>query len=228
MPDKTKKIVIFGATNYSEMVCDYFEEFTEYHVVAFTVNREFITKDSYYGKRLVCFENIEAIYPPNECDLFIAVGSSRLNKVREILYNIAQQKGYNLPSFIHPNAYIAPKVSIGKNCMIMECAKVLTRTVLGNNIIIWPSGFVSHNNIIKDNAYIVGQTNGFDEIGENCFLGAGAMIADHIRVAKNNFITMSAVVRKNTEENSIYEGFPARKREGITALDFFDKINNRG
>ena len=52
------------------------------------------------------------------------------------------------------------------------------------------------------------------------FLGAGAMIADKIKIASYNFITMSAVVRKNTEEDAIYEGIPAKKREGIKATFF--------
>lgn len=223
---KNKKLIIFGNTNYSEMVCDYFEKYTEYEVALFTVESNYRNGDFFYNKQIVDFETIETKYSPKDYDMFIAVGSSQLNKVRERFYNLAIHKGYNLATFIHPDAYIAPKVTIGKNCIVMECSTILRGTSIGDNVIIWPRAFISHDNIVKNNAYIVGSTNGFCEIGENCFLGAGSMIADHLKIAKDNFITMSAVVRKDTKENSIYEGFPAKRREGITATRFF-KISKK-
>ncbi len=219
---KTKKLIIFGNTSYSEMVCDYFTEYSEYEVVCFTVHQNYIQDNIFYNKKLINFEYIQNEYPASEYEMFIAVGSSNLNKIRENIFNQAIEKGYKLATFIHPDAYIAPKVSIGKNCIIMECARILTRSIIGDNTIVWPSAFISHDNIIKNNCYIVGATNGFCEIGENCFLGAGAIIADKIKIAPYNFITMSAVIRKNTEEDSIYEGIPAKKRQGISAT-FFSK-----
>lgn len=221
---KTKKLIIFGNTNYAEMVCDYFEGYSEYEVVCFAVNNSYKQSEVFYNKELVDFEDIEKKYSPNAYEMFIAIGSSNLNKNREIIYKQAIEKGYNLATFIHPDAYISDKVSIGKNCIIMECARILRKTIIGDNVIIWPSAFISHDNIIKNNCYIVGATNGFCEIGENCFLGAGSMIADKVKIAPNNFITMLAAVRTNTEEDSIYEGIPAKKRQGISATFFAKRL----
>lgn len=217
---KTKKLIIFGNTNYSEMICDYFEEYTEYEVCAFTVHEKYKKVDSYYGKLNISFEEITNVCNPSEYDMFVAIGSLRLNKVRADICKQAIQKGYNLATFIHPDAYIGSKVTIGKNCVIMECCKILSRTTIGDNVVVWPIAFISHNNVIKDNVYIVGSTNGFCEVGENTFIGAGAMVADKVKIAKDNFITMSAVVRMDTEEDSIYEGIPAKKRERISATKF--------
>lgn len=222
--NKTKKLIIFGNTNYAEMVCDYFSEYSEYEVVCFTVNKNYRQGDTFYNMKIVDFEEIEKYYSPSEYDMFIAVGSSNLNQIREKIYHQAIEKGYNLATFIHPNAYVAPKVSIGKNCIIMECARICTRTVIGDNVIIWPSAFISHNNVVKNNCYIVGATNGFCEVGENCFLGAGAMVVDKVKIAPYNFITMCAAVTKNTEEDSVYQGAPAKKREGISATRFAKHI----
>ena len=221
---KNKKLIIFGNTNYAEMVCDYFVEYSEYEVACFTVHKKYKQGETFYNKKIVDFEDIENYYSPTEYEMFIAVGSANLNKVRETIYNQALEKGYKLATFIHPDAYVNSNVSVGKNCIIMECARIMSRTVIGDNVIIWPSAFISHNNIIKNNCYIVGATNGFCEVGENCFLGSGAVIADNVKVAKDNFITMAAAVRKNTDEDSIYEGIPAKKRLGISATFFAKKI----
>lgn len=225
--EKKKKLIIFGNTNYAEMVFDYFNDFSEYEVVAFTVDGKYMTSDTFYDKPLVSFDDIENIYPPSMYDIFVAVGSSKLNSVRALIFGRVKEKGYYCPSFIHPDAYVGPKVSIGENCIFMECSKTLTRSIIGNNVIVWPIGFISHNCIVRDNAYIVGSVNGYGEIGENCFLGAGAMVADKVVIAKDNFITMSAVVRTNTIPDSVYEGIPAKRRENISACRFADIISRR-
>lgn len=220
-----KKLIIFGNTKYAEMVCDYFTEFSQYEVVAFTVDAAYINGDIFYGKPLIDFANIEKLLPPSEYDMFIAVGSTKLNHVRARICAAAREKGYKLPTFIHPDAYVSPKVTIGENCILMECCHVMRNCKIGNNVIIWPHGWISHDNIIHDNAYIAGLTNGFCEIGKNCFLGAGAIIANHVSIANDNLIAMAAAVRRSTEENSIYEGNPATKRPGITALEFVETKN---
>lgn len=218
--EKTKKLIIFGNTNYAEMICDYFEEYSEYEVCLFTVDGKYKEGNEYYGKKIVDFENIENVYKPEDYDMFVAVGSSRLNKVREDICKRAMEKGYNLATFIHPNANVSTKVKVGKNTILMEFCRVLQRTEIGDGVVIWPNAIVSHNNTIKDYAYIVGSTNGFCEIGENCFLASNATIADRVKVAKDNYIAMAAAVRKNTEENSVYDGNPARKNQHISAIDF--------
>lgn len=221
-----KKLIIFGNTNYAEMVCDYFEEYSEYKVCLFTVDSKYRKSEEYYGKKIVDFEDIEKNYPPSKYDMFIAIGSSNLNKIREDACKRAIRKGYNLATFIHPKANISSKVKIGKNCILMEFCRVLQRTAIGDGVIIWPCAFISHDNIIKDYCYIVGSTNGFCEVGENCFLAGGVFIADKVKIAKDNFLAMGAIVRKNTEENSVYEGNPAKKRQGITAIKFARLLAN--
>ena len=218
---KNKKIVIFGNTLLAQTVCDYFTVFSEYEVVAFTVDKQYIQDSTFYDHTIAPFEDIEILYPPSEYDLFVAVGSSKLNAVRATIFKQAKAKGYYLPTFIHPLAYIAPHVTIGENCLIMEYARVLTRSKLENNIIIWPGGSVSHDCVIHDNAYIVSGMGGFCEIGENSFIGMSSTIADHVVVAPNSFITMGTVIRKNTKENSIYTGNPAKRNKYVSAIDYF-------
>lgn len=210
---KTKKLIIFGNTLFAQTVCDYFTTHSEYDVVAFTVDEKYIQGNSYYNHQLVAFENIETVYSPNEYDLFVAVGSSRLNSVRENVFNRAKEKGYNLPSFVHPLAYVAPHATIGENCLLMEFAQVMTRSKVGNGVIIWYSVLVNHDNTINDFAYIVGNTAGFTEIGKRTFLGIGGYVGDHIKVGDDNFIAMGSIVRKSTLNNSFLSGNPANEKK---------------
>lgn len=222
--NKNKKIIIFGIGEYAMSVCDYFTEFTAYDVVGFTVDAAYIKSDKFYAHKLIAFDKIEKSYSPKEYEMFIAVGSSRLNYLRADFYRKAKEKGYRLATFIHPLAYVAPHVTVGDNCIVMENSQIMTRSHIGNNVVIWPGASVSHDCTVKDNCYLVGGMGGFCEIGENCFLGMRAIIADHLTIAKDNFITMASVIRKNTQENSIYDGFPAKRNKYVSALDYFANI----
>lgn len=218
--DMKNKLIIFGNSSYANMAYDYFNEFSDYQVVAFTVNKKYKQSNTHRGLPLIAYEELDNFISCEDYDLFIAVGSSKLNATRENIYKEAKLKGITFATFIHPHAYLAPHVTIGENCMIMECSRILRGTRIGNNAIVWPSAFVSHDNHIGDNCYIVGSTNGFCSIGKNCYIGSGAVIGDKVKIADYNLIAMGAVVRSNTDTNSIYEGNPAKKRRGVSATRF--------
>lgn len=217
---KNKKLVIFGNTLFAQTVCDYFTDYSDYEVVAFTVNRQYIQDSMYYNHVLVPFEDVQATYPPSEYDLFVAVGSSKLNAVRAEIIKRAKEKGYYLPTFIHPLAYIAPHVTIGENCLIMEYARILNRSKIGDGVIAWSTCVISHDNVVESFCYLVGQTCGFCHIGGFSFLGMGALIADHVKVAINNFIAIGTIIQSNTINDSVYTGNPGKKKNNISAQKY--------
>lgn len=221
---KNKKLIIFGNSPYASMVYDYFDLESDYEVVAFTVNECYISAPFFRDKPVVPFENIELMYSPSEYDMFIAVGSKNLNQTREHFYLEAINKKYSLASFVSPRASIGHKVKVGKNCIIMEGSWVLYNSTIGDDCIVWPGAFISHDNTVYQHSYIVGRTNGFCTIGRNCFIGAGSMIADRVKIASYNFITMSAIINKDTQENSLYSmdlnQTYAKKVPRITAVNF--------
>ena len=51
-------------------------------------------------------------------------------------------------------------------------------------------------------------------------MGVNSCTSARIKVAKDNFIAMGAVVNKNTREDSIYMGNPA-KNQNISAKKYF-------
>ena len=110
---KNKHLVIFGNTHFAEMVCDYFDSTSEYHVDAFTVDEKYIESKELNNRPVVAFENILELYSPDRYDMFVAIGSSKLNLVREMVFNKVKEKGYYCPTYIHPTAYVAPKVKLG-------------------------------------------------------------------------------------------------------------------
>jgi UDP-N-acetylbacillosamine N-acetyltransferase len=48
-------------------------------------------------------------------------------------------------------------------------------------------------------------------LGDHCFVGAGAVIIDKVKIGSNVFIGANAVVLKDISEAGTYVGNPARK-----------------
>ena len=69
-----KKIVIFGLGEIAEIAHYYFRHDSHFTVCAFTVDSDYINRNSFCELPVVAFENIEEKYPPGEYDMFIATG----------------------------------------------------------------------------------------------------------------------------------------------------------
>ena len=79
----SKKLVIFGFGDIAEIAHYYFKTDSDYEVVAFTLDAEYITETEFCGLPVVPFEELTAQYAPNEYELFIALSYARLNEVRK-------------------------------------------------------------------------------------------------------------------------------------------------
>jgi len=214
MKEKNKKLVIIGAGEFAEIAYEYFSDFSDYEVVAFTVEKAFINKSELFGLPIVPFEEIEKDYPPDKYKTFVAITYTQLNRVRERLYKQAKKKGYKFVTFIHPTVFLGRDVKIGENCFIFEYNNIQRKVKIGNNVIIWAKNHIGHQSIIKDNCYLASGViiSGYCEIGENSFLGVNCSLNDKIKISKDTIIGNGAIVIKDIEEpGGVYVGNPARR-----------------
>ncbi|MCY7361589.1 MAG: sugar O-acyltransferase, partial [Ignavibacteria bacterium] len=71
---KTKKLIIIGNTSNARLAKYFFETDSEFAVKAFSVNKEYITESEFVDLPVTPFEEIKKNYPPEEFELFVAVG----------------------------------------------------------------------------------------------------------------------------------------------------------
>ena len=218
---KNKKLIIIGTGETANLAYQYFTYDSEFEVIAFSVNKQYIKEDTFLNHPVVEFENLEKIYPPDKYMVFVALASGKLNRDRIKMYNLAKEKGYKFASYVSSKAFVWHNVEIGENCFILENNTLQPFTKVGNNVIMWSGNHLGHQSQIKDNCFITSHVVicGCTTINENCFLGVNSTIADCVIIKKDNFIAMGAVVNKNTKENSVYIGNPAKRVE-ISALEY--------
>ena len=209
---KDKKLFIVGTGEIANIAHEYFLYDSDYDVVGFAVNKEFINQDSFKGLPVVAIENILDIYRPDKYYAFVAFGNGMLNYQRTRMYKYLRSIGYKFASYISSRAFVWNNVKIGENCFILEDNTLQPFVEVGNNVVMWSGNHLGHSSVIKDNCFITSHVviSGLCEIGENTYMGVNSAVADRLVIAKDNYIAMGAMVNKSTAENSIYTGNPAQ------------------
>jgi len=207
---KTKKLVIAGNTSNARLARYYFDIDSDYEVAAFAVNKEYVKEDSFEGLPLTALEDIEKKYPVSEYELFIAVGYTDMNKIREKLYYYCKEKGYTLANYISSRCSFLTQFPTGDNCFILEDNTIQPYVRIGNNVVLWSGNHIGHDVKIEDHNFISSHVviSGFVTVKRNCFIGVNATIRDAITIAPETLIAAGAIIMKDTEEKGVY--LPAR------------------
>lgn len=204
---RARDIVIVGAGETAEIAYEYFTFDSEHSVVAFSVEQEYLQQTTLHGLPVVPLETLEQQFSPESTLVFVAVSSTKLNRVRTRLYQQLKERGYRFASYISSRAFVWRNAEIGENCFIFEDNTIQPFVKIGNNCVLWSGNHIGHNTVIRDNCFIASHVvvSGFCEIGENCFLGVNSTVINNITVAKDCFIGAGALIQKDTEEGKVYQ-----------------------
>jgi sugar O-acyltransferase (sialic acid O-acetyltransferase NeuD family) len=207
-----KPLVIFGTGHIATMVHFYLTHDSPFEVVAFTADRTHIRDEAFLGLPVVPFDEVIESYPPNSYSMFIAIGFSRMNKVREARYHEAKEAGYELATYVSSKATTWPGSVIGDNCFIMEDVIVHPFVEIGNDNIIWSGSHIGHGSVVKDHCFVSPRTaiSGYVTVERNCFFGTNSTIRDQVTIARECVIGAGAVILKDTRERGVYVANPAR------------------
>ncbi len=201
-----RKLVIFGAAQISQVLGFYFDHDSQYDVVGYTVDRDFLDKDTFHGLPLVAFEDLEKRFPPSDHDLFIATSYQDMNKLRTTKYREAKDRGYKLAKYISSKATTWDGLEIGENSFVMEDNTIQPFVEIGNNTIFWSGNHIGHHSKIGDHCFISSHVvvSGNVTIADRCFLGVNATLRNNISLGKAALIGAGTTILSDTEQGSVY------------------------
>jgi len=131
-------------------------------------------------------QNVEAVYCP--------IGN---NSVRVRLLRQAKAWGYQTPNYIHPSAVISPHVEMGQGVYVLLGTHIMPYTKIEDYVMISMNVNVAHHNLLEEGTFLstgvnfgasitahkrayvgIGATimTGLHELGEDCLVGAGAVV----------------------------------------------------
>jgi len=206
----TKSLVIIGNTTNARLAKWFFENDSDYTVAAFSVDKKYIQDTTWLGLPVVPFEDVEQIYPPKEYHAFVAIGYTKMNKVREQMYYRAKEKGYFLPNYISSRCTFLSEESIGDNNLILEDNTIQPYVKIGSNNVLWSGNHIGHDTILHNHITITSHVvvSGYCQIYNNCFLGVNATLHNEVVLEKETLVAAGAIISCNTAEKEVY--LPAR------------------
>lgn len=150
-------------------------------------------------------DDIETMNDGNT-DFIIGVGKNSTRKM------IAEKHDVNWVTIIHPSAYIAVNVTVGKGTVIMAGAVVNVCAEIGEHCIINTCAIVEHDNFIGDYVHVSpgAKLGGTVRIGELTHVGIGATVINNVDICGDCIIGAGAVVVKDITDGGTFVGVPAR------------------
>lgn len=205
------KLVIFGTGKLAQLARHYFRIDSKYDVAGYTVDNSRIDNPTHDGLPLVNFDELERHFPPDQHELFVAIGYSGVNAARQEKCRAAQNRGYSLASYVSSRSVDMSR-GIGRNSFVFDSATIQPNTDIGDGVIIWPGAVVCHDSVVGDFCYLSPNVSiaGGCRIGQRVFLGAGAVVRNDTSIADDVVIGMGAVVTKDLTTGGIYTGNPAK------------------
>jgi sugar O-acyltransferase (sialic acid O-acetyltransferase NeuD family) len=201
-----KRLIIFGAGDAAEVARFYFVHDAKREVVAFTVDEAFVRSASFADLPLTPFERVAERYPPEDFDMFVAVGYAKVNAFRTQKVNEARAKGYGLASYLSSRATVWPGLEVRENCFILEDNTIQPFVRIGSNVTLWSGNHVGHHATIEDNCFITSHVvvSGGVRIGEGSFIGVNATIRDRVTIGKQCVIGAGSLILKDAADFSVY------------------------
>ena len=203
-----KPLVIFGSGDIAQLAHYYFSTDSNYEVVAFTADANYITESGFCGLPVVAFEDVSRKYPPDSYDFFVALSYSKLNAIRKEKFLAAKEMGYKLVSFISSRATVLNKGRIGENCFIFENNTIQPFVTIGDNVTLWSGNHIGHHSVIHNHTFIASHVviSGGVEIGESCFIGVNATLRDHLKIGDRCIVGAGALLLENADPEGVYMG----------------------
>ncbi|WP_276279672.1 acetyltransferase [Halorussus caseinilyticus] len=216
-PERTdgRDLIIVGAGETAKIAHEYFRFDSPHTVHAFSAEEEYIDSETVQGLPVVPFSELAEKYPPSEYAAFVAVSSTKLNRVRQDLYERTKENGYSLVSYVSSDAFVWRTAEIGENAFILENNVVQHDCTIGDNVVLWSGNHVGHRSRIGDHSFITSHAviSGFCDVGEFSFIGVNACIADETSIGNDCIVGAGGVVHRDLKEGKVYVGNPVAPLE---------------
>jgi sugar O-acyltransferase (sialic acid O-acetyltransferase NeuD family) len=200
-----KPLIIFGTAEIASLARYYFDNDSDFRVVAFCVDDAYVDGETHEGLPLVPFSAVADRFPPGDHEMHVALSYRGLNKLRQEKFGQARAAGYRLASYVCSKSATWPDLSIGENCFILENQTIQPTVRIGDNVMLWSGNHLGHGCAIADHAYLASHVvlSGHTKIGQRCFLGVNSTVRDFVQIGDDCFVAMGALVMRDMESGSV-------------------------
>lgn len=201
-----KKVILAGNAITANILYDYLVRDNRYEVVGLTVDDDFIDMNGVPSLHSVPLSNVTSIYNPQDHMIIMAMGYNDINRSRESMFNRLKTMGYQIESYVHPDAKIFTHYPLGEGCVVLPSAVIEPHVRLGANSMIWANVTLAHHSSIEEHCWVASGAviSGQAKVKRNVFIGVNATIVNEIVVEEYCIIGAGALITKNTKPSSVH------------------------
>lgn len=210
-----KSLIILGAGGHGKVVAETALTLNKYQEISFLddkFSKDKVLKD-FLGINIIGNLNFSEELKKKQVfsDAIVAIGDStlRLKWIKRL-----KNFNYQIPSILHPSAWIAPSSYIAEGSVVLAQAAIQSNAIIGLGSIINTSSSVDHDSILYEGVHICpgARLAGDVKVGEKSIIGIGASINEGIIIGKNVIVGAGAAVISNLGDNVIAKGVPAKSK----------------
>lgn len=202
-----QKCIIIGAGTYGQVYAEYLKD--SYSVLGFYDDNPKVLGEEINGIKVLGVVK-EALQLDKRIAVFIPIGN---NIVRVKLLKEFEDKGFYIPSFIHPQAIVHSSVLLGKAVYILPGTNIMPLTSIGDYCMMSVNTVVSHHTILEQGVFLSFGVN----IGASlvlrqyAYVGIGATVMTGVKtVGKRALIGAGAVIIRDVPDGATVVGNPGR------------------
>lgn len=206
----SRPILIIGAGGHARVVASVLSHLGDWDIAG-VLDRT----DIHRGEAVHCTRIVGAIHDLDDWRqrgvhyLALAIGD---NAERRDLYGALRDRGFELPTLVHPSARLEPGAQVGPGTLVCCQAVLGVEVVVGENSIVNTGTIVDHESVVGPHSHLAPGCviAGRVRIGEGAFLGIGATVRDKVSIGARSTIGAGAVVVVDIPPDVLAYGVPAR------------------
>ena len=201
-------LYIYGASGHAKVVIDIAEKCGCWEIRGiFDDNPKLIGTELFGYPILGGLSAIERL-DPSQDRLFVAIGS---NAARRRIGRALMERGFELPSLVHPTAVIGRNVRIGRGTAVMAGVVVNPATDVGDLCILNTGCTVDHDNTLCEAVHVSPGAHlaGNVRVGDESWVGIGSSVIEGRTIGDRCMIGGGAVVIANVRDDTTVAGVPA-------------------
>ena len=216
-----KPLILVGDSVFAEIAFEFFQFDSEFEVVAFSVERQFLKREEMLGRPVIAFEDLPERYSPPKHWIFVAIVFTQFNRLRTRLYREGRAGGYGIASYLSSAARIRPNTAIGEHCFICEDTVIQPFTNVGNNVVIWSGNQICHRCSVGDKVFVLPNCIISDgvTIGANSIIGANATVGSGWTIGKDSYLGPAVLIESDVPERSVIEKIQTSTAPTVPADD---------
>lgn len=207
-----RRLVILGAGGFGREVLGLIRDIGAFDVVGFLDQDPSLLSATVDGCAVL--GNDEALAELVRRSVNCAYVALAEPRARKRAFDACCRLGLDLPTLVHPNAYLSPQARLGRGSVLYPGCVVMPGCVIGDGVLINAGVTIGHDATIADfcNLNPGVRLAGRVTLRGGVFVGMGACLRERITVAEYAVIGAGSVVLTDVSPHATCYGVPAREQ----------------